>query len=218
MKLLSESIDSSFMKTELIEEDFGEQKIKSWYIHGPFIMTEERNKNGRIYKKNAMEREVKLFTEEKIKKNHAAGELNHPESPIVNLDRISHYIKELRCDGNNYYGKAKLANTPMGLIAQTLIKDGYQLGVSTRGLGTVAEDGEVSEDFKLLAIDLVSDPSAHNAFVQSIYENKNYLINTKGEIFEEPIKKLETHMKSLPKKDVDKYLFEAINNFIRGLK
>lgn len=219
LSLLSEVVDPKLLKAEAIMESDGMgNQVKSYWLRGPFMVSEERNKNGRIYKKQSIEREVQSFTNEKIKNNRAGGELNHPESPTVNLDRISHYIKELTCEGNVFYGKAKLANTPMGLVAQTLVKDGYQLGVSSRGLGDVAEDGEVSDDFKLITVDLVSEPSAPGAFVDALYENRKWLIDKNGEFFEAPVKKLEKRFKTVSKHDANKYLAEAIKEFIDAIK
>ncbi len=219
LRLLSEIMDPKLLKAETIMESDGTgAQSKSIYLAGPFMVSEQRNKNGRVYKKNVIEREVQSFTSDKIKNNRAGGELNHPESPTVNLDRISHYIKELRCEGDVFYGKAKLANTPMGLVAQTLVKDGYQLGVSSRGLGDVAEDGEVSEDFKLITVDIVADPSAPGAFMEALYENRKWLMNEKGEVFEAPVKGLEKRFKKIPKDNAQLYLIEAIQEFIKEIK
>jgi len=218
MKLLSEIVESKSLKTTINEELDGlGQTSKACYISGPFIVTESRNKNNRIYKRDTLLREVQLFTEEKIRANRAAGELNHPESPTINLDRISHYVTELRQDGDVFYGKARLASTPMGLIAQALVKDGYQLGVSTRGLGSVADDGEVGDDFKLIAVDLVSEPSAHKALVEAIFENKNYIIKN-GIVFEESMKELDNKLSKLPVKNQDEFLAKAIVDYIKSLR
>lgn len=220
MKLIREYIEPTQIKPLILEEtdSVSGQAVKSYYITGPFLCSEEKNKNGRIYKKPVLEREVTNFIADKIKNKRAGGELNHPESPIVNLDRISHYITELQCEGNNWIGKAKLANTPMGIIAQTLIKDGYSLGVSSRGLGDVADDGEVGENFKLVTIDLVSEPSAPNAFVHGIFENKTWLVGKHGEIFEAPMKNLEKKFKTIPKKQAEEYFTKAITEFLNELK
>ena len=204
------------MKSEVIVEEIGGEPVKCCYISGPFIVAEDRNKNGRIYKSPVIEREVKLFTEEKINNNRAGGELNHPESPVVNLDRISHYITGFRREGNVWLGKAKIANTPMGTIAQTLIKDGYQLGVSTRGLGDVTDDGEVQENFKLVTVDLVSEPSAHSAFVEGVMENKNYIIKN-GSIYEDAVNKLQKKVRKMPKSRRDEYVAEAVIAFIKDM-
>lgn len=217
MRLLTERIDPNDLKTQVIEEvdSFG-TSAKSCYIIGPFIVAEQRNRNGRIYKENSVEREVGKFLTEKVKQNRAAGELDHPESPNINLDRISHYITDLQKEGNVVYGKAKLANTPMGKIAQTLISDGFKLGVSSRALGTVSDDGEVSDDFCLITVDLVSDPSAPGALVNAIYENKEYIMEN-GKIFEKAINEFDKNLSRVPKKDKELHLALAIKSFINSL-
>lgn len=217
MRLLNERIDPKDLKTQVLEEDDAFGTItKSCYIIGPFMVAEERNKNGRIYKESSVEREVGKFLTEKIKQNRAAGELDHPESPNINLDRISHYITDLQKEGNVVYGKAKLANTPMGKIAQTLVKDGFKLGVSSRALGTVSDDGEVSEDFCLITVDLVSDPSAPGALVNAIYENKEYIMEN-GKIFEKAIETLTKTLNKIPNKNQNLHLTLAIKSFINSL-
>lgn len=217
MRLLTERIDPMDLKAQIIEEvdSFG-SAAKSCYIIGPFMVAEQRNKNGRIYKESSVEREVGKFLTEKIKQNRAAGELDHPESPNINLDRISHYITDLQKEGNIVYGKAKLANTPMGKIAQTLVSDGFKLGVSSRALGTVSDDGEVSDDFCLITVDLVSDPSAPGALVNAIYENKEYIMEN-GKIFEKSIEILDKNLSKLPSKNKDLHLTLAIKSFMNSL-
>lgn len=218
-KLLAEIVDPKDLKAHVLEEANSMGEIaKSYYISGPFIVSEIRNKNNRIYKRPVIEREVASFTNDKIRNNRAGGELNHPDSPVINLDRISHYITELRNNGNVWVGKAKLATTPVGMVAQCLLNDGFQFGVSTRGLGDVADDGEVSDDFKLITIDLVSDPSAPDAWVNGVYENKEWLVNENGAVFEAPVKQLNKKFSRIPKKDAERYLVEAVKDFIKSLK
>jgi len=219
MILLSEVIDSKEIKTTLEEntDAFGTKK-KNIFIQGPFIVAETRNANNRIYSRDSIIREVNDFTANKIQKNRAGGELNHPDTPTVNLERISHYITELKAHDNVWYGKAKLANTPKGKIAQVLLKDGYQFGVSTRGLGEVSDDGEVCEDYKLITVDLVSDPSAREAYMEGVMENKQYIIKN-GVIFEAPMKKLVKRVSRLPvrKSRRNEYIGEAISEFMDSL-
>ena len=219
MKLLIENIDSQNLKSQILEEDdqFGE-KVKNCYITGPFIVTEQRNKNGRVYDSDGMEREVNKYLTEKVKLNRAGGELNHPDSPIINLERISHYITELKREGNVWVGKAKIANTPMGTIAKSLIKDGYQLGVSTRGLGEVSEDGTVGNNYMLVTVDLVSEPSNRDAYVNAINESKSYVVDSKGLITEKKIEAFDKKLENLPLKGREEYITEAITNFIKSLK
>ena len=174
MKLITEQIEPVEILTE--EKD----GKKSTYIKGVFLQTEITNRNGRMYKYETMEREVGKYNEEFIKRGRALGELGHPEGPTINLDRVSHKIVELLPEGNNFIGKAKLLETPMGKIAKNLLEEGVQLGVSSRGLGSLKKEGTtsvVADDFILsTAADIVADPSAPDAFVQGIYEGKEWAL------------------------------------------
>ena len=150
------------------------------YIEGVFLQGEIKNRNGRMYPVNTLAKEVGRYNESFVKKGRALGELGHPEGPTVNLDRVSHKITELRQSGNNFIGKAKLLETPMGMKAQSLINEGVTLGVSSRGIGSLKEDHDgtkvVGEDFQLAsAADIVADPSAPDAFVQGIMEGKEWV-------------------------------------------
>ena len=170
MKLISEIVENVQVITE--------GKSKDLYIEGVFLQSEMANRNKRIYPKSVMEKEVSRYMKEYVESKRAFGELGHPEGPTINLDRVSHIITSLREDGNNYIGRAKILNTPMGNIVKGLIEGGAQLGVSSRGMGTLKEkeDGinEVQNDFYLAtAADIVADPSAPDAFVQGIMENKH---------------------------------------------
>lgn len=153
---------------------------KNLYIEGVFLQSNITNRNGRCYPKEVMEKEVARYTEEQINKNRALGELGHPDGPTVNLDRVSHMITSLRQEGSNWIGKAKILDTPMGKIASNLIEAGAQLGVSSRGLGSIKEKNginEVQSDFMLAtAADIVSDPSAPDAFVQGIMESREWVM------------------------------------------
>jgi len=174
MKLITEEIN----KVEFIVEEVGGKK--SMFIEGVFLQTEQPNRNKRVYKRNVMEREVKRYTEQYIDNGRALGELGHPDGPTVNLDRVSHKIVSLRQEGNNFIGKAKLLDTPMGKIAKNLIDEGVTLGVSSRGVGSLTETRHgyklVGEDFMLAtAADIVADPSAPDAFVQGIMEGKEWV-------------------------------------------
>ena len=173
MKLITEEIES----VEVITEE--KNGKKTLYIQGPFLQTEQKNRNNRVYRKSIMEREVKRYTEQYICKGRALGELGHPDGPTVNLDRVSHMIVSLEQRGNDFIGKAQILSTPMGKIAESLLKEGVTLGVSSRGLGSTRQhpDGyvEVGEDFMLAtAADIVADPSAPDAFVQGIMEGKEW--------------------------------------------
>lgn len=174
MKLIREEIE----KVEVITEEKNGKKLL--YIQGPFLQTEQQNRNGRVYRRNVMEREVKRYTEQHISKGRALGELGHPDGPTINLDRVSHKIVSLEQKGNDFMGKAQILSTPMGKIAESLLKEGVCLGVSSRGIGSLrpTKEGyqEVGEDFMLAtAADIVADPSAPDAFVQGIMEGKEWV-------------------------------------------
>ena len=174
MKLITEQIDD----VEVIVENRNGKK--SMFIEGIFLQGDIQNRNGRMYPMNTLRKEVQRYNESFVNSGRAVGELGHPEGPTVNLDRVSHKIVSLKESGSNFIGKAKLLNTPMGKIAQNLIDEGVKLGVSSRGLGTLAvnEDGikVVSDDFMLAtAADIVSDPSAPDAFVSGIMEGKDWV-------------------------------------------
>jgi len=193
MKLLREYV--SYSDVKLFTEDVDEGKKKNYFLKGPFLEANVKNRNGRRYMQETLEREVKDFNESKIKTHRSMGELDHPPEPTINLDRISHIITELTMDGNIGYGVAKLLNTPMGNIAKALVDDGIQLGMSTRGVGTL--DGDmVKDDYKLITIDIVADPSAPTAFVEGVLENREYMIGDNGEIVEAAVKQLKRDMDS----------------------
>ena len=176
MKLITEvNIDSEIKYLE--EEENGK---KNYYIEGKFMGYDEPNKNGRMYPKGIMEKEVGRY-QELINEKRSLGELGHPPTPTVNLDKVSHLISELRMNHDGgVYGKAKILSTPMGKIAENFIAEGVRLGVSSRGVGSLKEkDGinEVQDDFQLSTVDIVSDPSAPNAFVKGIMENAEWFLN-----------------------------------------
>ena len=174
MKLIKEVVEDV---NYLVEEKDGK---KTLYIEGPFLVAEAVNRNGRKYLRETMQKEVSRYTDEYINKNRAFGELGHPDTPSINLDRVSHLNVSLREDGNVWIGKAKILDTPMGNIARNLIEGGGQLGVSSRGLGSLKmENGinVVQDDFHLAtAADIVADPSAPGAFVQGIMEGKEWML------------------------------------------
>ena len=174
MKLITEQIDD----VEVIVENRNGKK--SMFIEGIFLQGDIQNRNGRMYPMDTLRREVTRYNESFVQSGRAVGELGHPEGPTVNLDRVSHKIVSLRESGSNYVGKAKILSTPMGKIAQNLIDEGVKLGVSSRGLGTLAVNNEgvkiVSDDFTLAtAADIVADPSAPDAFVDGIMEGKEWV-------------------------------------------
>ena len=173
MKLITEQIE----EVKFLTEDNNGKK--NHYIQGVFLQGEIKNRNGRVYPIDILEREVGRYTTENISKNRALGELGHPEGPTVNLDRASHKIESLVREGNNYIGKAKLLDTPMGQIAKSLLDEGVSLGVSSRGVGSLREMGGanyVRDDYQLAtAADIVADPSAPDAFVDGIMEGKDWV-------------------------------------------
>jgi len=190
MKLITEQIEDIEILTE---ENDGK---KDTFIKGIFLQTEINNRNGRMYKYATMEREVNKYNEEFVQRGRALGELGHPDGPTINLDSVSHKIVELYPEGTNFIGKAKLLETPMGKIAKSLLDEGVQLGVSSRGLGSIRKEGNtnvVADDFMLAtAADIVADPSAPDAFVEGIYEGKEWVMegNRIKEVHIEQIKQM----------------------------
>lgn len=173
MKLISEEIQNA---EYLVEETNGK---KSYKIKGIFLQSDIKNRNGRVYPNEVLHKEVTRYNREFINKNRAFGELGHPDGPVVNLERVSHMITKLHPDGQNFIGEAKIMNTPYGKIVKGLIDEGAQLGVSSRGMGSLQTRGGVNyvgEDFYLAtAADIVADPSAPDAFVEGIMENKEWI-------------------------------------------
>jgi hypothetical protein len=189
------------------------------FLTGPYLLAAEANRNKRIYPLEEMMKEVGRYDKEMIKEKRATGELNHPSHPEVNLERACHLVTELKQDGNLFYGKSKILSTPMGQIVRSLVLDGVKLGVSSRALGRVDEKngiGHVS-DFRLVAIDVVADPSVPTAFVNGILESKSWVLADNGE-FEPLYDRFEKSISSLPKKNADAYLREQFVAFINALK
>jgi hypothetical protein len=174
MKLICEQIENIQYVVEAKESG-----KKDYFIEGIFMQGDVQNRNGRVYPVSVLQREAERYMKEAIAQNRAYGELGHPNGPSINLDRVSHMIKELRQDGNNFYGRAKIMDTPMGNIVKSLMDEGGQLGVSTRGMGSLRENKkgfmEVQDDFHLAtAADIVADPSAPDAFVRGIMEGVEF--------------------------------------------
>ena len=215
MKLITEQIEPVEILTE--EKD----GKKSTYIKGVFLQTEITNRNGRMYKYETMEREVGKYNEEFIKRGRALGELGHPEGPTINLDRVSHKIVELQPEGKNFIGKAKLLETPMGKIAKNLLEEGVQLGVSSRGLGSLRKEGTtsiVADDFILsTAADIVADPSAPDAFVEGIYEGKEWCL-VDGAIKEAQLDAVKQSLDNAPSsQEIAERKIAAFNSLLRSL-
>ena len=174
MKLITETTLGVRLLTE--EKD----GKKNYFIEGVFMQSETKNRNGRMYPSSVMSKEVGRYNTEYVAQNRAMGELGHPEGPTVNLERVSHIIKDLRLEGNDVYGRAKILDTPYGKIVKNLMDEGAKLGVSSRGMGSLKEqDGVnvVQEDFMLASVDVVADPSAPNAFVNGIMEGKEWILD-----------------------------------------
>ena len=175
MKLICEILDQKLSLVKEAKED----GRKNYFIEGVFLMGDKPNKNGRIYESKILAKEVARYTKELIETNRAYGELGHPAGPSINLDRVSHMIKSLRQEGSDFIGKAKITDTPMGNIVMNLLDEGANLGVSSRGMGTLKSNGgimEVQDDFMLAtAADIVADPSAHKAFVRGVMENTEWV-------------------------------------------
>ena len=214
MKLISEQINNA---EYLVEEKNGKKEYK---IRGVFLQSEIKNRNGRVYPREILTREVNRYTKEFINKNRAFGELGHPDGPTVNLERVSHMIKALYPEGNNFIGEARVLDTPYGKIVKSLIDEGARLGVSSRGMGTLSNSqgaNVVNNDFYLAtAADIVADPSAPDAFVEGIMEGKEWVWNN-GILKEAEVKKLklQADVKARSKRDeINAQIFE---NFLKKL-
>ena len=214
MKLITEEITQA---EYIVEEANGK---KNYSIKGVFMQSDVKNRNGRIYPKEILQKEVHRYNREFIEKNRAFGELGHPDGPTVNLERVSHMIKALHPEGNNFIGEARVLDTPYGKIVKSLIDEGATLGVSSRGMGTLVQTGGaniVKDDFYLAtAADIVADPSAPDAFVEGIMEGKEWIWNN-GVLKEQEVNelKLQADKKALSDRaEVNAKVFE---NFLKKL-
>ena len=216
MKLIREEIESVDF---IVEEKNGK---KSMYIEGIFLQGDICNRNGRMYQMEGLRKEVQRYTENHINSGRALGELGHPDGPTVNLDRVSHKIISLKESGNNFIGKAKILSTPMGKIAESLISEGVKLGVSSRGIGSLKQTREgvnvVGDDFMLsTAADIVSDPSAPDAFVEGIMEGKDWVWDG-GILREAQVAKTYKYINTLvDQKQLDEKKLDIFNNFLNSL-
>ena len=217
MKLISEYTEQDIQCTITEAKD---GKGKTYNIEGVFEQAEQKNRNGRVYPKPIMESAVNKYVEEQVKTNRAVGELNHPEGPTVNLDKVSHRITDLKFEGNDVIGKAQILDTPMGQIVKGLLEGGVQLGVSTRGMGSLENKGGtmyVRDDFHLNTVDIVQDPSAPNAFVNGIMEGVDWVWNN-GVIQPQAIEKMETEIRTAPRKHLYETQVREFKNFLSLLK
>jgi hypothetical protein len=214
MKLITETIE----QVKYITEE--KNGVKSLYITGPFLVAETKNRNGRVYPAELMDREVNRYNEEYITKNRGFGELGHPDGPSINLDRVSHLNVSLVREGNIWVGKAKILETPMGKIASSLLEGGACLGVSSRGMGSLKEvngTNVVQDDFYLAtAADIVADPSAPGAFVNGIMEGKEWVWNN-GLVKEVDIHEMYTEMKKAKQKQIEDISLKIFENFLSKL-
>ena len=214
MKLITETIEN----VKLITEETNGKKLL--YIEGVFLQSELKNRNGRMYPFSVLDREVKRYNEEYVKSKRALGELGHPDGPTINLDRVSHRITDLRAEGNNFIGKAQILDTPMGNIAKNLLGEGVQLGVSSRGMGSIQKSEDcnvVADDFMLTtAADIVADPSAPDAFVNGIMEGKEW-VWCNGILKETEVAKYKGIMDASARQELEEKTLKVFEDFLGKL-
>jgi len=216
MKLIREQVQD----IQYLTEEKNGQKHR--YITGVFMQAERQNRNGRVYPYSVLNREVQRYNNEYVQKNRAFGELGHPDTPSINLDRVSHMITSLKPDGNNFIGKARIVDTPMGKTVAGLLDAGANLGVSTRGVGSLKPHNGyqlVQDDFKLAtAADVVADPSAPDAFVQGIMENYDWWLDSATGVWQKNyIDKTRKELKSFSTKQIEERALTILENYIKGI-
>lgn len=216
MKLITETIEKVKYLSEATES--GKKQL---YIEGTFLVGDRVNKNNRMYKMGTLREEVKRYTDEYIKSNRALGELGHPDTPSINLERVSHKIVSLVEDGNTFYGKALILETPYGQIVKNFIENDIQVGVSSRALGSVIQTREgynlVQDDLKLAtAADIVADPSAPGAFVQGIMENKEWIL-VDGKFVEADFDQTKRIIKQASSVQLEAVALKLFENYLRKL-
>ena len=214
MKLITEQIENVKVITE------GKGADKKLYIEGVFLQSEIVNRNGRKYPFETLNREVERYNEEYVKSKRALGELGHPDGPTINLDRVSHRITELRVEGKNFYGKAQILDTPMGKIAKSLLDEGVQLGVSSRGMGSIDKTENISvvrDDFMLTtAADIVADPSAPDAFVNGIMEGREWVWSN-GILKETEVAKYKGQLDTVSRRNLEEKTLQIFGDFLSKL-
>ena len=214
MKLITEQIEDVKILTE---EKNGKKLL---YIEGVFLQSELKNRNGRMYPFSVLDREVNRYNEEYVKSKRALGELGHPDGPTINLDRVSHRITSLRAEGNNFIGKAQILDTPMGNIAKSLLGEGVQLGVSSRGMGSIDKREDcnvVRDDFMLTtAADIVADPSAPDAFVNGIMEGKEW-VWCNGILKETEVAKYQRYINNGSRRELEERVLQSFEHFLGKL-
>jgi hypothetical protein len=203
---------------EYIEEQADRNAETNLFIKGPYMMAEGVNRNNRMYPLDELKRETERYIEEMVKPGRAMGELNHPTTADVDLERACHMVTEITQDGNVFYGKSKVLTTPCGQIVRSLVNDGVKVGMSSRALGTLEEGADHSTvtNMKLVAIDCVADPSYPKAFVNGILESKQWVV-TGDNKYEEVYENFEKSLQRLPKKDIDIFLRDRILSFIKSI-
>jgi hypothetical protein len=217
MKLIREVTESVKLVTE---NKLG--KGKDYFIEGIFLQSELKNRNGRMYPESVMDNEVKRYVKEYVEKNRAYGELGHPDTPSINLHLVSHMITSLRKEGTNYIGRAKILETPNGMIARGLLDGGANLGVSSRALGSLKSNNEgvqiVQDDFMLsTAADIVADPSAPDAFVRGIMENKEWVF-VDGKFVEKHIEEVKAVIQKTSSRNLEEAKIRAFQNFLSKIR
>ena len=216
MKLITEYTESDI---EFVSEATN-NGVKKYAIEGVFAQADSKNRNGRVYPKAIMESAVNKYVTEQVKTGRAVGELNHPEGPTVNLDKVSHRITDLRMEGNKVVGKASILDTPNGQIVKGLLEGGVRLGVSTRGMGSLENRNGINyvkEDFMLSTVDIVQDPSAPQAFVNGIMEGVEFFWNN-GILEQRQLKEIETEMKNAGRTYQAEAQIRAFKNFLSLIK
>lgn len=224
MKLITEVFNED---CEVLTES-AENGKKHYFIEGIFMQGDLKNRNGRIYPSAVLEKEMNRYNKDFIQTKRALGELGHPDGPQINGDRVSHLITEMKRDGSNFVGKAKILGTPMGEIVKTFIDEGVKVGVSTRGLGSVKQTKEgimeVQDDFHLATVDVVTDPSGPNCFVNGIMENTEYYYDIASgtwktqEFIEEAVREVKREYKKTVRKIDENTAAKLFENFIKSLR
>ena len=215
MRLISEYHDSNLQVITESKKDGG----KTYVIEGVFMQADKKNRNGRVYGKAILENAVNKYVKEQVKTGRAVGELNHPEGPTINLDKVSHKITELKFEGSDVIGKASILNTPMGKIVEGLLEGGVKLGVSSRGMGTLVNKqgtSHVGKDFMLSTVDIVQDPSAPGAFVNGIMEGVEWVWHN-GVLCPQEIEEIETEIKEARGMRSSNIEIKAFKNFLSKL-
>ena len=217
MRLIREVFEQT---NTIVESKLG--KGKEYFIEGIFLQSELKNRNGRMYPESVMDNEVNRYIKESVEKNRAYGELGHPDTPSINLDRVSHMIVSLRKEGTNYIGKAKILETPMGMIARGLLDGGANLGVSSRALGSLQTNNEgvqiVQDDFMLsTAADIVADPSAPDAFVRGIMESKEWVF-VDGKFVEQHIEEAQRSIRKASSRNLQEAKIYAFQKFLSKIR